>query len=69
MDTSANAGATRRACGIPIIVTSHNVYYVKLHHSSLIRVQRWSAALDYSLPRLQLREALVRCNAFQEESY
>jgi hypothetical protein len=34
---------------------------------SLSRVQRWSAAFDYSLPRPQLRESLARCNAFQED--
>jgi len=31
------------------------------------RVQRWSAAFDYSLPRAQLRESLARCNAFKED--
>jgi hypothetical protein len=35
--------------------------------SALSRVQRWSAAFDYSLPRAQLRESLARCNAFQED--
>src|SRR5580698_4810183 len=35
--------------------------------SALGRVQRWSAAFDYSLPRAQLRESLARCNAFQED--
>jgi hypothetical protein len=34
---------------------------------SLTRVQRWSAAFDYSLPRPQLRESLALCNAFQED--
>jgi hypothetical protein len=34
---------------------------------SLARVQRWSAAFDYSLPRPQLRESLALCNAFQED--
>ena len=34
---------------------------------ALSRVQRWSAAFDYSLPRAQLRESLARCNAFQED--
>jgi hypothetical protein len=35
--------------------------------SALSRVQRWSAAFDYSLPRAELRESLARCNAFQED--
>jgi Fic family protein len=35
--------------------------------SALSRVQRWSAAFDYSSPRAQLRESLARCNAFQED--
>jgi hypothetical protein len=34
---------------------------------SLSRVQRWSAAFDYSLPRSQLREALALCNAFHKD--
>jgi hypothetical protein len=32
------------------------------------RVQRWSAAFDYALPRNELRERLARCNAFQEDT-
>src|SRR5882757_943714 len=35
--------------------------------SSLSRVQRWSAAFDYSLPRSQLRQSLTGCNAFRED--
>ena len=35
--------------------------------SALSRMQRWSAAFDYSLPLAQLRESLARCNAFQED--
>lgn len=35
--------------------------------ASLIRIQRWSAAFDYALPRPELRESLARCNAFQED--
>ncbi len=31
------------------------------------RVQRWSAAFDYSLSRAQLHESLARSNAFQED--
>jgi hypothetical protein len=34
---------------------------------SLIRIQRWSAAFDYSRPRTDLRDHLARCNAFQED--
>jgi hypothetical protein len=35
--------------------------------SALSRVQRWSAAFDYSLSRAQLHESLARSNAFQED--
>ncbi len=35
--------------------------------ASLSRVQRWSAAFDYSRPRSEVREQLGRCNAFQED--
>jgi hypothetical protein len=51
---------------LPLKALSHNKITEPLI-SSLSRVQRWSAAFDYSLPRLQLRESLARCNAFQED--
>jgi hypothetical protein len=51
---------------LPLKVLSHNKIVEPLI-SSLTRVQRWSAAFDYSLPRPQLRESLARCNAFQED--
>jgi hypothetical protein len=50
---------------LPSKALSHNKIAEPLI-SALSRVQRWSAAFDYSLPRPQLRESLARCNAFQE---
>jgi hypothetical protein len=35
--------------------------------AAMTRIQRWSAAFDYTLPRPQLRQVLARCNAFQED--
>ncbi len=35
--------------------------------SAMTRIQRWSAAFDYSAPRSELRKELARCNAFQED--
>lgn len=35
--------------------------------SALVRIQRWSAAFDYAAPRSEVRDALARCNAFQED--
>jgi hypothetical protein len=34
---------------------------------ALARAQRWSAAFDYRLPRGEVRQALARCNAFEED--
>jgi fido (protein-threonine AMPylation protein) len=51
---------------LPLKALSHNRIAEPLI-SALSRVQRWSAAFDYSLPRAQLRESLARCNAFQED--
>ena len=51
---------------LPLKALSHNRIAEPLI-SALGRVQRWSAAFDYSLPRAQLRESLARCNAFQED--
>jgi hypothetical protein len=51
---------------LPLKALSHNRIAGPLI-SVLSRVQRWSAAFDYSLPRAQLRESLARCNAFQED--
>jgi Fic family protein len=35
--------------------------------SALSRIQRWSAAFDYGMPRAELRKTMARCNAFQED--
>ena len=51
---------------LPMKALSHNESADPLIRS-LTRVQRWSAAFDYSLPRQQLRESLARCNAFQQD--
>jgi hypothetical protein len=51
---------------LPLKALSHNKIADPLINA-LTRVQRWSAAFDYSLPRQQLRESLARCNAFQED--
>ena len=50
---------------LPLKALSHNLNPQPLM-TSLTRIQRWSAAFDYGLPRSELREVLVRCNAFQE---
>ncbi len=51
---------------LPLKALSHNKIAEPVI-SALSRVQRWSAAFDYSLPRSQLRESLARSNAFQED--
>lgn len=51
---------------LPLKALSHNQNAEPLV-ASLVRVQRWSAALDYNQSRLELREVLARCNAFQED--
>jgi hypothetical protein len=51
---------------LPLKALSHNKLAEPLV-SSLTRVQRWSAAFEYSLPRSKLRESLARCNAFRED--
>jgi hypothetical protein len=51
---------------LPLKALSHNRVAEPLI-SALSRVQRWSAAFDYSLSRAQLRESLARSNAFQED--
>jgi hypothetical protein len=51
---------------LPLKALSHNEVAEPLL-ASLGRAQRWSAAFDYSRPRPTLRDALVRCNAFQED--
>jgi hypothetical protein len=33
----------------------------------MVRAQTWSAALNYDVPRADLREDMKRCNAFQED--
>ncbi|MEP7243585.1 MAG: Fic family protein [Gammaproteobacteria bacterium] len=35
--------------------------------ATLSRIQRWSAAFDYTRPRTDVRNDLIRCNAFQED--
>jgi hypothetical protein len=51
---------------LPLKALSHNSVAEPLL-AALSRVQRWSAAFDYSLPRPELRASLARCNAFQED--
>jgi Fic/DOC family len=51
---------------LPLKALSHNRIAEPLM-SALSRVQRWSAAFDYSLPRARLRESFARSNAFQED--
>jgi hypothetical protein len=51
---------------LPLKALSHN-HIAEPLISALSRVQRWSAAFDYSLPRAQFRGSLARCNAFQED--
>ena len=34
---------------------------------AMVRAQTWSAALNYDVPRADLREDMKRCNAFQED--
>ena len=51
---------------LPLKALSHNQNADPLV-ASLSRIQRWSAAFDYSLPRSALRDVFVRCNAFQED--
>jgi len=51
---------------LPLKALSHNEVAEPLL-AALGRAQRWSAAFDYSQARPALREALARCNAFQED--
>ena len=51
---------------LPLKALSHNEVAEPLL-ASLGRAQRWSAAFDYAQPRPALRDALARCNAFQED--
>lgn len=51
---------------LPLKALSHNRNASPLV-ASMIRIQRWSAAFDYDLPRPDLRALLARCNAFQED--
>lgn len=51
---------------LPLKALSHNKD-ASPFVSSLTRIQRWSAAFDFSVPRTQLRETMERCNAFQED--
>jgi hypothetical protein len=51
---------------LPLKALSHNRDAGPLN-ASMSRIQRWSAAFDYGRPRAEVREALGRCNAFQED--
>jgi hypothetical protein len=51
---------------LPLKALSHNRNAEPML-AALSRMQRWSAAFDYTLPRSQVRENLTRCNAFQED--
>lgn len=51
---------------LPLKALSHHMEAQPLI-ASLSRVQRWSAAFDYSQSRVQLREQLAHSNAFQED--
>jgi hypothetical protein len=51
---------------LPLKALSHNQSAEALL-VAMSRIQRWSAAFDYSLPRAELRDSLARCNAFQED--
>lgn len=51
---------------LPLKALSHNQVAEPLL-AALGRAQRWSAAFDYTLPRTTLRDALGRCNAFEED--
>lgn len=51
---------------LPLKALSHNQDAAPLV-ASMTRIQRWSAAFDYGWPRPRLRDALTRCNAFQED--
>ena len=51
---------------LPLKALSHNRIAEPVI-AALSRVQRWSAAFDYSVPRAQLRESFALTNAFQED--
>lgn len=51
---------------LPLKALSHNRDANPLV-ATMSRIQRWSGAFDYGQPRAELREALARCNAFQED--
>ena len=51
---------------LPLKALSHNEVPEPLL-AALGRAQRWSAAFDYAQSRTALRDALARCNAFQED--
>lgn len=51
---------------LPLKALSHNRNASPLV-AAMIRIQRWSAAFDYDLPRSGLRALLARCNGFQED--
>lgn len=51
---------------LPLTALSHHREAQPLV-AALSRIQRWSAAFDYSLTRSALRADLAHCNAFQED--
>lgn len=51
---------------LPLKALSHNRDADPLI-AAMSRIQRWSGAFDYGQPRVDLRESLARCNAFQED--
>ncbi|MBE1159707.1 Fic family protein [Dyella acidiphila] len=51
---------------LPLKALSHNKDTAPIV-ASIARIQRWTAAFDYGLPRDELREQLIKCNAFQED--
>jgi hypothetical protein len=51
---------------LPLKALSHNQDAAPLV-ASMTRIQRWSAAFDYKQDRQELRRAIERCNAFQED--
>lgn len=52
---------------LPLKALSHNRDAAPVL-AAMTRIQRWSAAFDYGAPRSALREAMARCNAFQEDA-
>ena len=51
---------------LPLKALSHHRHAEPLV-SAMTRIQRWSAAFDYSAPRSELCKEMARCSAFQED--